>query len=165
MINPHSMNWITVISLSAAALIAATGCSSSPATYTDTVPQSLTLRLRKATLTNKYTYFELQRDGQLRYGGGRMAMLRKSQPIITLTSPQKQAVWDIIRKHHLLDVKGEFAPERERINWEVMIKAGHFSLGRTIRCTNDDVPGIAELHDLLFKIQSDKRFLDPVGIE
>ena len=47
--------------------------------YTDTTPKSLSLKLRMATVTNKYTYFELEEDGQLRYGGGRMAMRRSSR--------------------------------------------------------------------------------------
>lgn len=148
------------------------GCTSTAVVESPTPPEYFTLELHMATSTRKFTFFKIDKDGEFAFGGGKRALVRGSLPVTTLTPEQRQAVWDIIRKHDLLNASGgsNSAPQQEQgndgelVKWELLIRTNQFSLGRTLRAENDEVPGIKELHTLLFKIQADLRFSDPAGI-
>lgn len=158
----HATRLIRFAILSAFAVIGLSllGCGASRAIDAATPPEHLTLQLRMAGKDNKYTYFELDRDGQLSFGGGRMAMMRGSKPVTTLSAEQLQAVWDVIRKHKLLEAGSELFPDIEEVRWDLLIRTDSILLGRTIRSSDDTVPGIKELHDLLFEFQAEVRYRD-----
>lgn len=145
-------------------LTALVGCGATPATLdSPTPPEHLSLQLHMAAKDHKYTYFELDRNGELRFGGGRLGMIRGARPVTTLSAEQVQAIWDVIRRNKLLQAEGEFIPDVEHVKWEMLIRTNQHSLGRTVRTSDNNVPGIKELHDLLFKFQADVRYSDPTS--
>ncbi len=150
------MCWLVIVLV----FTGATGCASTTVVDSPSPPEYLSLQLHMATNKRQYTYFELKGDGELHYGGGRMGMLRNAEPVTTLSAKQQQAVWDVIRKHQLLNADGSFIPDYETVKWELTVRTSPHSLGRTIRTGDDQVTGIRELHDLLFKYQSAVRFRD-----
>lgn len=164
----------TVITFATLAALAGSlvGCTSTAVVESSTPPEYFTLELHMATSTRKFTFFKIDKDGGLAFGGGKRALVRGSLPVTTLTSEQRQAVWEIIRQNDLLNANGgsNSAPQQEQgkddeqVKWELLIRTNQFSLGRTLRSENDEVPGIKELHALLFKIQAAHRYSDPVGI-
>lgn len=142
-------------------LATSVGCTSTTATDSATPPKHLSLQLHMSAKDHKYTYFELSQSGELSFGGGRSGMLRKAKPVTTLSAKQVQAIWDVIRQNKLLDAEGEFFPDSEQVKWELMMRTDPYSLGHTVRTSDNKVPGIKELHDLLFKFQADVRYSDP----
>ncbi len=120
--------------------------------------RSLTLWSR--TTTQKYTYFQLKADGQLLYAGGRDAMWRDAKPVVKLTRPQQEQVWSVVEKHKLVDAPNTLFPSAKTVQYELSLNTGGF-LGTTINCVDDMVPGMKELHDLLFKLQGDVRYDHP----
>ncbi len=112
------------------------------------------------TTTQKFTYFELNHHGELRYGGGRNAMWRESQPVMTLTREQLTQVWDVVERHKLVEAPSTLLPDAKTVQYELTLNTGGI-LGRTINCADDTVPGVKELHDLLFKMQGDVRYDHP----
>lgn len=138
------------------------GCSSSPsnkaAVAAGGAKRSLTLWAR--TTTQKFTYFELDAAGQLRYAGGRDAMWRKAQPVVTLNREQLEQVWGIVEKHKLADGENTPFADAKQVKYELSLNTGGL-FDRTINCVDDAVPGVKELHDLLFKLQGDVRYDHP----
>jgi hypothetical protein len=123
------------------------------------VPE-FSLKLRSASPTrHRYTYFELSRDGQLRYGGGRDAAQRITEPVTTLTAEQRREVWEIITDHHLMDAPSSPFEKPQEVAYEVEIKQG--MIGKSFRALDDEMPGVTELHDYLFRIQAEKRYNVP----
>jgi hypothetical protein len=118
------------------------------------------LKLRSQGVDNRYTYFEIERDGDFLYGGGRAGAQRTGEPIGKLTPEQRREVWRIIQANRLQDAPNEKADDDSRVRYELHINTG--VLGSKLHTTDDKVPGVKELHDYLFELQAAERFKLPV---
>ena len=137
------------------------GCGSPAATDANSsTGAKRSLKLWARTSTQKFTYFELDSAGELRYAGGRDAMWRKAQPVVKLNREQLEQVWNIVEKHKLADVENTPFTEAKTVKYELTLGAGGL-FDRTINCIDDAAPGMKDLHDLLFKLQGDVRYDHP----
>jgi hypothetical protein len=117
---------------------------------------SLTLRAVSTDL--RYTYFELDRKGNLAFGGGKNAVISSAKPVITLTDDQRREVWQIIAAGNLLDAPSKPFAKGERVTYDLSITREGMALGRNVHNIDDNVPAIKQLHDYLFGIQAEKRY-------
>jgi hypothetical protein len=148
---------IRLLCLALLTLIFVAGCSSAPAVPTvsanDTTP-AFTLKLRAHTADHRFTYFEVDKQGAMRFGGGREAAFHESKPDITLTPEQRAAVWQIITEQHVAETESFAFADFKTIEYRVDIWAGK-GMGRSFRTIDDKSPGVKALHDLLFKYHLD----------
>lgn len=138
-------------------MLAVMSACSSQTVAPGNVPE-FSLTLRCTTKGGRLTYFELKPDGSLGYGGGRFAQQRITEPALTLSSEQRRAVWQIIQKHDLLHAEGSglFAGGAANTKYELTLRAAGRS--NSLHAIDEQVPGIRELHDALFKMQADARY-------
>lgn len=140
-----------------AMLLAAAGCGNPTIEPSPLAPQSLALTLFTATSTLRHTWFEVGADGELRYAGGRDAARRQGERVLTLSPQQRQEIWDIIRNTGLLEAQaGPLFPEGERVTYDFTVNTG--GIDRIVRAADDEQPGLAQLHDYLFKLQTEARY-------
>lgn len=136
--------------------LALTGCASAPKAASDGSP-SLALELFTRSTDFRYTWFTLDPAGQLSFAGGRDAGLREGKPVKTLSPQERDELWSIIRRHDLLHAKGAgLFKEGEKITYELNLKTGEGN--RELRAIDDQLPGVAELHDALFRMQASVRY-------
>ncbi|MCE9589259.1 MAG: hypothetical protein K8S99_01905 [Planctomycetes bacterium] len=139
------------------------GCASTPTMQDEPTtagpaarPARLSVELYTAWKDHRYTYIKLTDKGVLGYTGGRDATQRVFKPITTLSDAQLDAVWAVIRKYNLTEAKDTMFGTAERVTYQASISTG--GLGHNFRTTDDKVPGVKELHDLLFGYQADVQF-------
>ncbi len=140
-------------------IVSIIGCSGSPTKTESHAPGSpppLTIKIQARFTDFRYTYLELAPDGELRFGGGKDAALKKSQPVGTITEEQRAALWDLINENHLFDAKGSFFKDAERVRWDVSLASGWRK--KSFECVDDDVPGVEALHDMLFDLQATMQY-------
>jgi len=137
--------------------IFAMGCATTNTSGAKPIPEKLSLDLRAATTDGRFTYFELASDGELKFGGGRAAALRKAARAAMLTPEQRDAIWQIITRHDLLHAKNsKMFAKAEKVTYDLNISTG--GPNRSLRTIDDDVPGLKELHDHLFNLQANARY-------
>jgi len=135
------------------------GCKAPPAESGSPVPQGLSLTLRGDTVDGRHTYFELKSDGAFSYGGGRAGVLNNATPVSTLTAAQRQEIWNVITGYHLFEAKSFPFASSERVSFRVKLRRNGST--HEFRAIDDKVPGVQELHDLLFKYQAAVRYKVP----
>ncbi|MCX5659319.1 MAG: hypothetical protein NTW19_06295 [Planctomycetota bacterium] len=143
----------------ALAALATPGCASIPSEPGSPAPPRLSLSFRAARTDGKLTYFEIAKDGQLSFAGGRDAMHGSAQPVVILAPEQRQAVWDIITRNRLLDAKGTFLAKATTVTYDLTIDPG--SGRHTLRSIDEETPGLAELQKTLFEYQAKVRYKIP----
>ncbi|MCC6579565.1 MAG: hypothetical protein IT440_03930 [Phycisphaeraceae bacterium] len=125
-----------------------------------------TLRLRMATQDRRYTLFEIERDGTMRFGGGQDAWL-DSAPNSCMLSPQMCAqVWSLVEHYDLMHAKsaGLFARSRQ-VDYQVSIDP-QGPASHDFRSIDGLHPGVAALQQLLFQYQASARYnLPQIGAE
>lgn len=129
------------------------GCTASHVAPNAPPPEHLSIQLYRWTTDRRYTYFELDRHGQLSFAGGRDAAQRVAKPVTTLTPEQTRQLWQIITTQDVLNTKNHFFTKPQKVAYEVTIDTGQTS--RTFRTIDNESPGTAKLHDALFKLQAD----------
>src|SRR5687768_11082015 len=140
-------------------ILLAVGCVASNAVETsaDQLPDPFTLEFRAFASGQRAVYYVLERDGRLRFGGGRHANTR--QPLHdagVLTPEQRLRVWRIIVEHKLLEARGQVFPKRQNVEYEFKVRAG--SRSNELRAADDTVAGLDALDAALFEIQSKNRY-------
>ena len=138
--------------LLACGLIFAAGCATSGSADRSSIGDDLRLVLWTKSLDLRFTYFELDKDGQFLFGGGQDAAQRIAHRVSDLTAEQYRQLWQIIDEHHLLEKKRIAKQDPKRIRYEAKI-AGR-GRKRSFRCVDDQVPGVKALHDKLFQFQA-----------
>lgn len=142
-----------------AALLVATavcmsGCSGKSKPAVDGKTPPFKLKLRGHTHDHRFTYFEVNEAGQMRYGGGRDASFFESKPDINLTADQRAQVWRIIVDQQVAETKDAMFADFKSIEYHCDIWTSG-ALGRAFRTVDDRAPGVKALHDLLFKFHLD----------
>jgi len=132
------------------------GCASSGQSDPSVNPYDLQLELRSTYEDGRATIFELQRDGVLRFGGGRNALAGSTFPAGTLTREQFDRIWDVIESHDLLTGSGRLLGDAERVQHHVRIRSNRGSA--SYRAIDDDQPGLDALHAVLMEIQGKFRY-------
>lgn len=155
-----SITRVFLLAILAAAIITLGGCESIP-TSADGAP-AFALKLRRATNDGKYTAFEIKRDGAFSFGGGREASRGDSKPIGKLTDQQRKRVWELVTSYKLDKAKsGAMFTTPKSVTYDFATGSQGIIPGRDIRVYDDDVPGMKELHDLLYDYQAAIRFNVP----
>lgn len=137
-------------------LICLAGCALSGSADQSQDGCDLRIVLSAKSLDLRYTYFILEKDGQLLFGGGRDAAHRIAHPVTVLSPAQKDELRQIIDEHHLLADERIVRQDPQQIRYEAKIAGG--GLRRSIRCVDDQVPGVKALHDKLFQFQAQVRY-------
>lgn len=145
-------------SLLASVVASLAGCQSASSNG----DRHLALTLSRTTADSRHTLIELKPDGRLFFAGGQDAIAGELHPAGTLTAEQRRAVWAVIEKHNLTEASGSLFPKGDAV-YRLKLNTGGLG-SHNIHSADDDVPGLAELHDLLFKMQADVRYRIP-GIE
>jgi hypothetical protein len=144
-----ALPWITTLG----------GCATEAA-VTAVAPASFAVTLYTSTSTLKYTWFELTRDRQLLYAGGRDATARNGAPVTTLTEKQTQEVWDVIYRGRIHEAPaGALFPESKAVRYDFTLNTG--GVDHIVRAADDEQPAMKELHDYLFKLQAAIRYDQP----
>jgi len=133
------------------------GCAGTANVDKSVNPHVLSIEFEHSTKDRQYTYFVLEKSGQLHFAGGRMAQQHVTKPIMMLSADQFEQLWEVIDGNQLLKVKTKFSfPDRDRSRDVAKIRSRK---GRnTVYSINNSVAGMAELHDLLFKFQANERY-------
>jgi len=156
-----------LIGLLLAITLLITGCAShkSDAFSASQVPPGFGLKVYRHLEGSRHTYFILTPQGELRFAGGRPALMRIASPVMTLTPAQRQELWAIVIEHKLLDVKGQGFATGKQATYEVEISTGKTLGDKDFRVVDDRIPqGVKLLHDKLFDYQAQYRYAkDPTG--
>lgn len=131
------------------------GCNAAPPVGREAItPQRLSLTLFSRTSDRRMTYFELAANGELRFGGGQQAVGRGTTLTRTLDASQMDEVWQVIERHDLLNGRSAGLFEKpEKVEYEVKISSRRGSA--SYRSLDDTMPGLAELHKLLFDLHAE----------
>jgi hypothetical protein len=111
-----------------------------------------TLTLRMVDKTGKATYFEVDRSGYLKFGGGRDAKLSQANDVGFLTDEQLHAVLETVSKYNLVKTRNLFIKSSDRTEWLITFKGPQGSVNA--RSIDNEQPGLKELHDQLYEYQS-----------
>ncbi len=131
------------------------GCAAPPRDRGDSV--SLQIVLFAARNDGRYTYFELGADRLLKFGGGRSATVRAAEPAAQLSDADHASLVALVEQHRLLQARGRmFAGKGKQVRYEVELRMGDRS--RKFQCVDDEVPGVAQLHEALFDLQGRGRY-------
>lgn len=134
-------------------------CSGPAIEASDTPPETFALSLYTRTATQRLTYFEITRSGDLYYAGGRAALQREGELVTKITPQQKQEIWSILIQGKLHEAgAGPLFPEARDTNYDLAFNTGGFD--HIVRSVDNDLPALKTLHDYLFKIQATLRY-DP----
>ncbi len=137
-------------------LICVAGCASSEPVGQYHDGSDLRITLLAKSLGRRYTYFKLEKDDQLLFGGGRDAVQHIARPVTVLTPAQKEQIWQIINEHHLLVDRHIERQEPQRVSYQAKLAEGERRW--SFRCVDDQVPGVKALHDKLFQFQAQIRY-------
>lgn len=149
--------WLGLIGLLAATL-GLMACASSPASRsTDDAAPLWSMELFVKSQDGRYTYYEISEEGQLAYAGGRMAAQRVARPVGELPSQVRQQLWGLIERHQLMLASGDwlFIPQGQ-IGYDLHLKVD--GRNQRILAADDQVAGLKEMSDLLFRTQLAKRY-------
>ncbi|MCC7191896.1 MAG: hypothetical protein IT444_03845 [Phycisphaeraceae bacterium] len=135
------------------------GCASQSAGPADSKGRRLDLEFKTQMTDHRYTYFEIKR-GTLKYGGGRDGAQMEAAPVLQLSTEQLDAIWAIIDRYDLMNAKGSFLGKGETATYDLTLNDGRM-LSHAIHATDDKVPGLKELHQLLFDYQATVRYRIP----
>lgn len=134
-------------------------CASQSAGPADSKGRRIDLELKTQMSDHRYTYFEIKR-GMLNYGGGRDGAQMEAAPVLQLSTEQLDAIWAIIDRYDLMNAKGSFMGKGETATYDLTLNDGRM-LSQTIHAIDDKVPGLKELHQLLFDYQANVRYRIP----
>ncbi len=134
----------------------AAACSSIGAGSADAPGRRMELSLAARFTDKRYTYFEIDRAGQLSFGGGSDAANRIARPVAMLTAEQFDQLDAIIETYNLLDAGSFEKQEPTAVSYRLRLRRD--GQKRSIRCVDDQSPGVAALHDQLFKYQAAVRY-------
>ncbi len=144
------------------ACLSLSSCSGPAIKASDTPPETFALSLYTRTVTQRLTYFEITRAGELRYAGGLSAMRREGERVATITPQQKREIWNILIQGKIHEAgAGPLFPEAGDVNYDLALNTGGFD--HLVRSVDDELPAMKTLHDYLFKIQANLRY-DPASI-
>ena len=142
------------------------GCGTSKELTADAVPEPFELSLRMWTTDGRAAYYEVKRDGMLRFSGGKAAWGRTAADVGQLSDAQRLKLWRLIHRYRLLDADGSWLAKGERVTYAVNLIAG--GAVKSYQAGDEAVPGTKELNDLLFGFQSQMRYgqvLRPIEME
>lgn len=151
---------LLAIGVAAIGVAALGGCQSTGGG--DDAAERFSLTISKKTTDGRYSLIELKPDGRLFFAGGKDVIANTLHPAGTLTAEQRRRVWDVIEKHNLTEASGSLFPRGDAV-YHLELKTGGLG-SHIVNSADDHVPGMAELHDLLFEMQADARYRIP-GIE
>jgi hypothetical protein len=123
------------------------------------VPRPIEIELRAVKAAERRaTYYKLDADGTLTFGGGIDANLRTGSRAGRLTGEQIAQLWSIIDGNKLLDAGGKLFASGKVVSYEVRLRAGDRKAN--YGAVDDGVKGLDQLEGALFKMQSDLRYKD-----
>jgi hypothetical protein len=146
---------LQLLALAVLTLALLAGCSSAPAKSVDGQTPPFTLKLRCHTQDHRFTYFEINKKGEMQFGGGREATNFQAHPDFTLSPRQRAEVWRIITEQRVTESENILFADCKTAEYDVDIWPGA-GMGRSFRTIDDRSPGVKALHDLLFKYHLDK---------
>ena len=135
------------------------GCKTTPSATPPAGMDAIDLSLQSITTDKRYTYFELTPDGMLSFAGGYDAINKNARPIFTLTKDDLQKVHSIIEQANLIAVKVSGNHSRknsQKVHYELTLNIN--GKHNNITVNDDEIPGINQLHDLLFDLQARERY-------
>ena len=147
--------WIVLVT----AVVAVAGCTAPRFAADAPPPDDLAFSMRGWFTDGRYTYFFAKKDGVLHFGGGQRALANHADPLTTLTAEQRAELWRIILNHDLLRAKAGSSGPPQQVRWELRLTAAGFD--RTLKCADDDVAGVRQLHDRLLRIREKARARHP----
>ena len=123
----------------------------------DALPDPFTLELRAYARGQRSVYYVLERDGTLRYGGGRDANNRLAPHTAgVLSQEERLRLWRLIVNHRLLEARGRGLLPHGTTTYEVKLRAA--SRRNSFHSADQSVPGLDELDRMLFQLQAHKRY-------
>ncbi len=131
-------------------------CAMRAADMAASAPRDWSLSLYRATADKQFTLFELSPGGALSFGGGLKAQGRGAASLATLSTEQRQRLWDIIREHRLLDAPHRPFDTSTRVQYDLAVRFG--ASGRRVRTIDDQAPGMEALHDELMSVVKQTKY-------
>ena len=140
------------------ALSVLSGCTSKPVTEggPDVLPLPFALELRKVSADHRMTYYVLDADGTLHFGGGRHAGVRNAKRLGKISDAKRMQLWQLTRQHDLLNASGQMFADASEASYEVKVEAG--SHRNRFRSVDDRVPGLDRLEAALFEMQAELNY-------
>ena len=134
------------------------GCASKPVTEggPDVLPLPFALEMRKVSADHRMTYYVLDADGMLHFGGGRHVGIRNAKQLGKISDAQRMQLWQLTRQHDLLNASGQMFSEATEATYEVKVEAG--SHRNRLRSVDDRVPGLDRLEAALFEMQAELNY-------
>lgn len=122
----------------------------------DALPLPFALEVRKVSADHRMTYYVLDADGTLHFGGGRQAGVRNAKRLGTISDAKRMQLWQLIRQHDLLNASGQMFSEATEATYEVKVEAGGHR--NRLRSVDDRVPGLDRLEAALFEMQAELNY-------
>ena len=159
---------LACLMLASCFILQSIGCASS--SYADldpkVVPPGFELTLGTYSTDGKRTYFELAADGELSFAGGKAAVIRNAQPVLTLSLSEHLEVWALVVNNNLLSTKNQMFKSPKKVAYDISIDAGKSFRSRSFHVTDDNIPPAAiQLHDRMFGWQADVRYKETLPAE
>ncbi|MFG0248883.1 MAG: hypothetical protein ACF8OB_08355 [Phycisphaeraceae bacterium JB051] len=121
--------------------------------------QKIVIKLQALTTDKRYSYFELEPNGELSFGGGFDAITKNAKPVMTLDTQQLKTIETFINQSNLFTVKVSGKQDRKSskdIHHELVLKLGNQS--RTLRVNDNQIPSVGQLHDMIFDFYAKARY-------
>jgi hypothetical protein len=128
-----------------------TGCKSTQSTTPPAGVAMMQIKSQSLSTDKRYSYFEIEPDGDLFFGGGYDAITRNTKLVTTLTPDQLKLVQSFISQSNLFTVNVPGKQDRksaQSIHHELSLTLGKQS--RTIQINDDQIPAVSKLHQMLF---------------
>ena len=140
-------------------LLMPAACSAPPTEPGSDAPPPLFIKLFRTTRDRQYTLFEVSKQGELSFGGGRDAMSRVAKPVGPLTVEERQRLWDMMTRYDLTSLPNRTFAKYERVAYEVKIKAD--GMGCSYRAIDDEAADLEHLHEALFGMYTERTYKLP----
>ncbi|MEX2215235.1 MAG: hypothetical protein WD768_13970 [Phycisphaeraceae bacterium] len=149
------MRWLLLF-----AALLCPGCQSS--NISDTMPAHYTLALTTAGANQQFTFFKLDADDVLHFAGGRDVITRATKPLLKVTPLQREALWNLVVRYGLHKAKGELFLTDGKVKYELTIKTGSMFANQKLNAADNEVPGLAELHQYLMAVRAGVKLDSPL---
>ncbi|MAX26540.1 MAG: hypothetical protein CMJ19_18765 [Phycisphaeraceae bacterium] len=121
--------------------------------------QKIVIKLQSLTTDKRYSYFELEPNGQLSFGGGFDAITKNAKPVMTLNTQQLKSIESFINQSNLLTANLSGKQDRKNskdVHHELVLKLGNQS--RTLQVNDNQIPAVGQLHDMIFDFYAKARY-------
>ncbi len=134
-------------------------CRSAQTTTPPAGVEKIVIKIQALTTDKRYSYFELEPNGQLSFGGGFDAITKNAKPVMTLNAQQLKTIETFINQSKLLTANVSGRQDRKSskdVHHDLVLKLGKQS--RTFQVNDNQIPAVGQLHDMLFDFYAKARY-------